>query len=108
MSQTASLALDVGVTSDQGSNISFDGFDYKVKLDGERVVTGNTRLASIGESGTLTVPIDLNLLQLGAGVVRAIKNKGTLDVGLDADIDVATPFGVLPLQIDKAKSLKLR
>lgn len=106
--QTANLALDLGVASDQGSNIGFDKFAYDIAFNGRRVINGRTSLAGIGDSETLTLPIALNLLELGGGIANAIKNKGTLDVGLGANIDVATPFGVVPLNLDKAKSLKLR
>lgn len=108
LSQTASLALDLGVDTDQGSTISFDAVDYAVKFNGGRVANGNTQLRNINRSGTLRIPIDVNLLQLGTGVANAIKKKGNLDVGLAAQIDVGTPFGAVPLNIDKAKSLKLK
>lgn len=105
--QTAKLALNLGVESDQGSNISFDAFDYNVKFNGSRVANGNTRLANIGGSSNLSIPINVNLLELGAGIANAIKTKGNLDVGLGAQINVGTPFGSVPLNIDKAKKLKL-
>lgn len=106
--QTARLALDVGVASDQGAAIGFDAFDYRIRFNGANVVNGQTSMANIGDEGTLTVPISLKLLNLGAGIVRAVKNKGTLDVGLAADIDVATPFGIVPLQVDRSKNMQLR
>ena len=106
--QTARLELDVGVDTDQGATISFDAIDYGIRFNGTRVADGNTRLSNIDGSGTLTVPINVNLLELGGGIARAIKNKESLDVGLAANIDVGTPFGSVPLQVDKARSLQLK
>lgn len=107
LTQTAKLSLDLGVGSDQGSAIGFDAVNYGIKFGGAQVATGRTSKKNIGDSGTLTIPIDLKLVKLGSGIVNAIKNKGTIDVGLDADIDVSTPFGPVPLGIARSKSLKL-
>lgn len=107
-SQTAKLALDLGVNSDQGSAIGFDAVNYGIKLDGANVANGRTAKANIGDSSTLTIPINVKLLELGSGIVQAIRNKGTLDVGFDAGIDVSTPFGVVPLDVVRSKSLKLQ
>jgi hypothetical protein len=57
--------------------------------------------AKPGESGTISLPVTLNLLQLGATIVEAITQKTKLDVGLDATLAVGTPFGVVPLSIDE-------
>ncbi len=106
--QTASLALDLRVTSEQASAIRFAGFDYGVKLDGTRVVTGKTSMPSFQGQGTLTIPLDIQLLDLGKSVVRAIKNKASVQVGLDADVDVDTPFGMVPLKLSEGRELRIR
>lgn len=107
----ALLELDLELSHEQGSNLSFQDFDYKLLLDGSRVATGVVpRLATVaaGESKTVTLPIELNLLELGSGVVSAIKDRSDIDVGLKAGLGVDTPFGLVPWELDKSRSLSLR
>ena len=56
----------------------------------------------------MTIPVDLNLLQAGTAIVSAIKDRDKIKVRLDADLNVDTPFGVLPLDFDKSKLLQLQ
>jgi len=107
-SQTAKLALDLGVGSDQGSNIAFDALRYDIALGGARVASGETSKSGIGDRSVLTNPIDQNLVQLGSGVASAVRSKGSLDVAFDAGIQVATPFGTVPLDIDRSRKLRLQ
>jgi hypothetical protein len=51
--------------------------------------------------GTLTLPVTVDLLRVGAEVVDALTGRDPLDVGLAATMDVDTPFGVVPLTIDE-------
>jgi LEA14-like dessication related protein len=107
----ATLAVDIGVTSTGGSELSLAGFDYDLTLGGESVATGllHTFADVSGDAEqVVTLPIDLNLLGMGTSIVSAISSRGPLDVGLTGGLTVSTPFGPLPLTIDEQTNLNLR
>ena len=41
------------------------------------------------------------LINASAAVIDALATGGALDVSLDADMDVDSPFGLLPLSVDE-------
>ncbi len=111
---TASIELDLGVDNEHESNLWFTNFDYSLGLDGSTVASGlvadlggvdgaasgDVSAASIG---TLTLPIDIDLLSLGAAgveIYQALANNEPLNLNLAAATDVDTPFGVVTLAID--------
>lgn len=107
----ASLGLDLNVTHKQASILNFQDFKYDMYLKGTKVGGGTIgQFATIepNETGLVTIPIDLNLLQAGTAIVSAIKDRDQVKVRLDADLNVDTPFGILPLDIDKSKMLQLQ
>ncbi len=108
LKNTATLALDIGLDSEQGSAIGVDGFDYDVKLSGTKVADGVAAISAIDGSTTATLPINLKLLELGTTIVNAITKKETLEVGLDADASFDTPLGVIPLKINETQKLQLK
>lgn len=102
--QTAKIDVDLGVTNEHASSLIFENFDYNVKLGGTSVATG--KIAELGEvlgaeEGTLTLPINVNLLSVGTEVYQAITGNGTMNMKLNASSDVDTPFGLLPLSVDE-------
>lgn len=102
----ASLALDVNVSSEQKTPLTFPKFGYNIKLDGADVATGDASVPDGG--GTVSVPIDLNLLNLGSTVVKAITDKSKLTVGFAANADIGTPLGIVPLAISESSKLQLK
>lgn len=107
----ASLGLDLNVTHKQASILNFQDFKYDMYLKGTKVGGGTiAQFATIepNETGVVTIPIDLNLLEAGTAIVSAIKDRDQIKVRLDADLNVDTPFGVLPLDLDKSKMLQLQ
>ncbi len=108
LKNTATLELDIGLDSDQGSAIGVDAFDYDIKLSGTKVADGKAAISAIDGSTTATLPMNLKLLELGTTIVNAITKKTSLDVGLDADASFDTPLGVVPLKINETQSLKLK
>ena len=107
----ASLGLDLNVTHKQASILNFQDFKYDMYLKGTKVGGGTiAQFATIepNETGVVTIPIDLNLLEAGTAIVGAIKDRDEIKVRLDADLNVDTPFGVLPLDLDKSKMLQLK
>ncbi len=108
LKQTASLALDVNLESDQGSPLSFDAFAWDLSLNGSDAAAGTARIGAVEASQLVTLPIDLKLLGIGVAIVDAIKDQGKLDVALKANADVATPFGVVPLKVNEVATLRLQ
>lgn len=107
----ARLAVQIDATNLGGERISFSGFDYDLRLAGERVANGVVeRLGGVDGDGTerLELPIDLTLTSLGSGVVQAIKNRGDVRAQLGANLKVGTPFGPVPLSIDEGGNLRVR
>lgn len=101
---SATVAIDLDVDNEHGSNLVFDNFDYAVKMSGVEV--GGGFIGSLGtvlgaETGTLSVPIEIDFLSVGTAVYDAI-TTGQVDLGLQAATDVETPFGVVPLSVDES------
>lgn len=106
---TVGLELDLDLESDSAKPVSFDAFDYGISFAGNQVLKGKADTAKIEDgTGTLTLPIDLKLVELGASVVETIQKKGELKVGIDADAMVATPVGPVPLKVSKSKKLQIQ
>ena len=106
----ARLGLDLGVTNLGGSPIRLSGFDYGLHLGGEKVASG--LVAALGEVGadtakSLTLPIDLRLANLGAALIEAFTGKGRVKARIKAGLQVATPWGDIPLEIDEADELNI-
>lgn len=107
----ASLALDLGVTNEQASNLGFGDFEYDLFLKGKNVASGNIKQLTNVEGGknqTVTVPVDIDLLQAGEAIVKLIKDRSQIKVRLKAGMSVDTPFGALPLDLDRSQKLKLQ
>jgi hypothetical protein len=90
--------------SDQGTPLSIAGLNYGLKLSGTEVATGETR----SDGSTVTLPIELKLLELGVVIVDAITKKTELKVGFDADATIGTPLGEIPLAISELATLALK
>ncbi len=110
LGHTAKFALDLTVSHEQASVMKFLEFDYAFKLGGKSLVKGMVHSLADVPAGTtekVTIPIDIDLLAAGATIVSAITNHGKMDVGLDANMNVATPFGDVPLKIANLSNLKI-
>jgi LEA14-like dessication related protein len=108
-SGTADLEVDLGVDNELGSTLFFENFDYDLTFDDTPVASGLVPSFDVdgATTGTVTLPVSVDLFSLGAGVVDAIVSGGTLDLGLDAAMDVDTPFGIVPLSIDETGAVSV-
>jgi LEA14-like dessication related protein len=109
--QTATLNVDLGLAHDGGAALAFDGFDYHIDLGGRKVAEGVLEhLASVagGSEQVVSLPVQLNLLDLGATIVEAITKKTKLDVGLGATVSIGTPFGPVPFTIDERGNVDVK
>lgn len=101
---SATVAIDLDVDNEHGSNLVFDNFAYGIEMSGTSVGSGT--IANLGtvfgaETGTLSIPIEIDFLDVGTAVYEAI-TTGEVNLGLQASTDVETPFGVVPLSIDES------
>ncbi len=110
-SQTATLEVDLGVQNTGNNSLSFADLAYQLKLSGTKVADG--KVASIagvsgGATKTVTLPVTLQLVDLGTSIVSAITNKEKIQVGVTADVDVQTALGTLPLSFSESGKLQLK
>ena len=108
LKNTATLELDMDLSSDHGQAIGVEDFAYGIELAGTKVANGKAAISSLEGQTTATLPMNLKLLELGSTVVRAITEKSRLDVTLDADASFDTPLGSVPLAIRETQTLKLK
>lgn len=104
----ASLALDLNLHSDQASALTFETFDWGVKLAGSDVANGQTAIGPVEGDKLVTLPIDLNLLGIGEAIVNSLTGKSPMKVRLQAEAEVGTPFGAIPLAVDEVADLTPR
>jgi LEA14-like dessication related protein len=100
---TVDLGLELGVDNELGSNLAFWNMDYGIDIAGTRITSGF--LASLGDvdgdsAATVEIPFEVDLLNLAGAAYDVIVNKEPASVGLDAALEVDTPFGVVPLALD--------
>jgi len=105
---TASLALDMNLSSDQESAIGFDKLAYDISLGGKSAVSGDAKPPAVDGSGDFTLPIDIKLLSLAGTVVEALTSGGKLEVGATLDSTISTPFGGIPFTLDAEELLKVQ
>ena len=104
LTQTATVELDLAIDNDHASSLVFQQFDYTVSLAGSEVADGLIPdLGAVeGASESIkTLSLDIDLLATGVTVVELLTSGGRANIGLDAVMDVDTPFGLLPLSIDE-------
>lgn len=106
LTQEATLALDLDVDNAHASKLDFANLKYKVKMGGTRVATGTFEGFAVdgATAKTITLPLTVDLLNVGSEVVDAIANRRRLNLGFVGDVDVAVPFledTVLPLHLDE-------
>jgi LEA14-like dessication related protein len=106
--QTASIELDLRLQSDQPSPLAFDAFDYDLRLAGQHVADGQARIGAVDGTKDVTLPIDLQLVSIGTAIVDILRGNEPVSVRLQADATVDTPFGAVPLTVDRTADLTPR
>lgn len=106
----ADLALELDVTNEHGSNLLFKNVDYQIALAG--VAVGGGFLEDLGEVEgdavrTLRVPIAVDFRDVGSAIYDVL-NGDRLRVDLQADMDVDTPFGLVPLNLEQSGTVNIR
>lgn len=110
MGAKATIAIDLGISHTAASTLSFTGFDYDLRLGGNKVISGLVKdlgEAAPGRTSKVSLPITIDLIAVGTTIAQAITGGGRLDVGLGAKLTVGTPFGAVPLAIDEKGNLRV-
>ena len=100
--QSIPIEIDLKVDNDHGSALFFDNFDYNLALNNSHIASGtlNTFHVPGATQDTITLPVNVS----GRGVITTLVGllgNPHIDVGLDANMDVDTPFGIVPFAIDE-------
>lgn len=103
-------ALDIEVDNDHGSALGLQNLDFGVRAYGEDL--GGGSLEDGGEvpgasTRTVSLPLGLDLVAAAQAVAAAASGE-RVRLGLDAAVDVDTPFGLVPLIIDETGSITVR
>jgi LEA14-like dessication related protein len=100
----------LSVENEGGSLISLRSIDYNVSLGNKPVSSGSLdRLPAVGAASTETVSlaVTMNLAGLGSALVSSLIAKKHQELALKLSLQVETPFGLLPLTLEKGQTLPL-
>jgi len=97
----ADLALDIGIDNPHRSTLFFENFDYSIDMQGFHIVDGLIEGFDVdgAEQHVLALPIQVDFLKVGAGLVTALVNGDKVKIDFAAKADVDTPFGLVPLNL---------
>ncbi|MCP4804225.1 MAG: hypothetical protein GY913_23555 [Proteobacteria bacterium] len=103
----ADLNLKLDVDNDHGSNIFLQDVNYDIALAGLDV--GGGYIAELGEidgatSGSVNIPITIDFLDAGTALYSVLQGD-ELEVSFRADMNVDTPFGLVPLEVDRLSEI---
>lgn len=95
------LEIQLGIDNAHGSTLFFDRFDYGISINDQQLATGliNTFDVEGDNEGELVLPLEIRAVDAGLTLVQAIAAGGQIQIGVDANMDVETPFGIVPLTI---------
>lgn len=104
--QQANFDLGLGVDNDHGSTLDFNDVAFNVKFGGVQVAKG--KQSTIGSvpgatTDTLELPFSVNYADAAEAILT-----GDSNVDFGADMDVDTPFGIVPLTIDENGDISIR
>jgi len=94
----AALELRLKINNPNGFGLSLKNIDYDFSVDGNRWVQGRQPKAmSIARktTGTVTIPISLNFLEMGSTVYNLISGDNELNYRLSGAVDLGTTLPVL-------------
>ncbi|MDP2312332.1 MAG: LEA type 2 family protein [Pseudomonadota bacterium] len=97
------FGLDVDLDNDHGSALNFTNLDFEMSFAGARV--GDGAMEEVAEvpgatSKTVTIPFGVDYVD-AINALTAAASGEKLQVDLAANVDVDTPFGLLPLTVDE-------
>jgi LEA14-like dessication related protein len=110
------FALKFDVDNEHASNLTFTRFAYDLSLGGgeaisgvvdnlEEIISGSETDDEINPSSVenkiLSIPIEINNLEVVTSLGALLLNNDKLDIQFGAATDVDTPFGLVELSIDE-------
>jgi LEA14-like dessication related protein len=106
----ADFSLDFDIDNDHGSNLLFQNLDFEMKFAGTKVGAGVVE--ELGEvpgasSQTFSIPFSVDYLDAIDAIAAAASGE-KLRVDMVADMDVDTPFGLVPLTVDEEGDVSVR
>ena len=114
---TLGAELDIDVANDHGSPLGLANLDFDLRAAGNTIGSGaladggqvDGADVTTGTQGrrTLTLPLGLDVLAAGQAIAAAASGD-PVRLGLRTQLDVDTPFGILPLAIDPAGNVTVR
>lgn len=105
----ADLKIKLDVDNSHGSNLIFQNVQYDLKLAG--IDVGGGFLEQLGDvegatTKTVTLPISIDFLEVGLAAYDILQGE-QVQVDVQASMDVDTPFGIVPLDLDEVGSVLL-
>lgn len=93
----ADLELQLNINNPNAFGVTLNNLDYNVDINGLESISGTTNNAvEISEkgTGTLTIPVSFNLLELGRTAYQLLNSDKELDYSLsgNTNIDATLPF----------------
>jgi LEA14-like dessication related protein len=106
----ADFSLDFDIDNDHGSNLLFQNMDFQMKFAGTKVGAG--LVEELGEvagasTQTFSVPFSVDYLDALEAIGKAAGGE-RLEVDMIADMDVDTPFGLVPLSVNEQGNVEVR
>jgi LEA14-like dessication related protein len=107
---SANFNLGIDVDNDHGSTLDFLDTAFNVEFAGVKV--GKGKEDSIGSvegasQKTLDIPFSVDYID-AIDAIASVASGDPIEVDFSADMDVDTPFGLVPLNVDKNGNLKVR
>ena len=106
----ASFVVDLAVDNEHESSLWLSNFTYAIDLEGSPVASGildTFELIPVAEGatkGTVSIPVDVSFLDVGMGLYDALTSD-SVDLQLSASTDVETPFGIIPMDVERSGSV---
>lgn len=94
----ANLSLNLDVDNPNGFGLLVKALKYDLNVNGRNWVAGNSSknlTIDKNNNGELTVPISVNIAQIGTSVVRLLNNSGDIKFKLNGDFDFGATHPLL-------------
>jgi LEA14-like dessication related protein len=108
----ASFDLELEVDNEHESSLWLSNFDYSLDLEGSPVASGildTFELEPVGDGasgGIVSIPVDVDFLDVGMGLYEVLTSNSA-DLELNATTDVETPFGIIPMTVERSGSVSI-
>lgn len=108
--EAVDFGIDMQVDNDHGSTLDFSNLAFDVEMAGRDVGGGAMEEVGAVEGATtktLSIPISVGYAEAASALAAAASGE-RVNVDLAAEVDVDTPFGVLPLAIDEQGNVSVQ